>query len=115
MARIDFLSFACNCNSRSIPFDKKDIFEQTYPGKSYPVEILYHSRDYTNLKGKDYTKLFEDLIEVVANHHKISQLTKMKTMDGLYFVRKNEINTVCEGLKKLINGVIIIPLYSKYA
>lgn len=95
------------------PFNPKSILKQTYPGKSYPVEITYHDRDYVNLKGRDYEKLFEDLIEVVSKDHQ-EMLVPEDESDGwlVFCPGKNEINNVVEGLKKKTQGSIIIPLYS---
>lgn len=95
------------------PFDQKKIFKQEYPGKSYPVEIFYHDRDYSNLKGKDYDMLFEDLIKLISNDH-INMPVPEGESDGwlVFCPGKAEINTVCESLRKLTHNTVIIPLYS---
>lgn len=95
------------------PFKDNMMLKQTYPGKSYPVEISYHTRDYKNLKGRDYEQLFLDVIDVVTKDHS-ERIVPEDENDGwlIFCPGKNEILTIVEGLRKNTQNSIIIPYYS---
>lgn len=96
------------------PFPKGSIFDKIqYPGKSLPVEIFYHTQDYFPLKGKNYTSLFTDVVNVVIKMHEDDPVHPEETDAWLIFCPgKAEIIGVVEDLKKRTKGTIIIPLYS---
>lgn len=95
------------------PFTEDLIFKAVYPGDNKPVEVIYHNRDYPNLKGKDYKDLFYDVAEVVIREHKLDPVPDDCWDAWLVFCPgKAEIREVVAHLQETTKGTIIIPLYS---
>lgn len=96
------------------PFPESEVFKASYPGReSYPVEIIYHNRDFGNLKGKDYTDIFDEVVKIVVKYHLENPVDEYSN-DGwvIFCPGKNEIKKVVEDLREKTKNTIIIPLYS---
>lgn len=95
------------------PFSEDLVYKASYSAKSYPVEIFYHTRDYPNLKGKDYQSLFSDVVDVVVNAHENNPLDFDMIDAWLVFCPgKNEIRQVVDSLREQTKNTIIVPTYS---
>ena len=97
------------------PFKANEIFNAKFesPKIARNVEIIYHTKDYKNLKGKDAKDLFTDMTDIVIKEHIANPVDEFDWDAWLVFCPgKGEINSVVSKLREFTKGTIIIPLYS---
>jgi HrpA-like RNA helicase len=96
------------------PYPENEVYKAGYEIVRQPVEVIYHTRDYPNLKGssKDVKDLFVDTAELVIREHENNPVEPDEwDAWAIFCPGKKEIQGIAQELREKTKGTIIISEY----